>query len=554
MTKTKIPLYFNYIENTFPRLLEDAVASIKHDRIEVHVVRHAKPKPFTQCLNDIQKECLERGDRCWMFMHCDAEVLDNSIIDMIIERYESPVNGEKIASVCACAITDLLILYDTQTIRKLDGWDDKNFNNSYMEIDLHNRIVASGFTQPILYNVDCPKQMSHKESSSLRNKTKQGSLFKVYSKTYENDMRNFFRIYHSNSNVDNNAGLIRWKKYVGDTNSDEFQKRDLNLVFSIGKTASTSIFRSWACDVVNLPVAHSHCLQWFSVVDFEDSIFVQNVRTNMKGIIYDVTKPSYVPDGCVQIRINLKESVKFGAVFSNLLFDKVNVVSIIRDPVHRRVSQFLNTLTCDSFNLTSAILSDGESASRIDPASDILPQLKTFRPLFQKPAACVISRILTNVAGRDNRLCTEEDLVPLFKGMFIGMDHREYNWMFNVIRSQFGVSFSPEEISERGYATHHGRMDYSGVDASLKDSDGMDINCIAFKMDKMYDPNVSRVVKVFTGIKTISHDRNISEEDTPVVDADLNVLKDKIRSLFVTRDLYKDEKSPELKIVTRLGY
>lgn len=51
-------------------------------------------------------------------MHCDAEILDTSIIDMILERYENPQDGEKIASVCACDITDLLTLYDTQTIQE----------------------------------------------------------------------------------------------------------------------------------------------------------------------------------------------------------------------------------------------------------------------------------------------------------------------------------------------------------------------------------------------------------------------------------------------------
>lgn len=210
----KIPLYFNYIENTFPKLLEDAVNSVKHDRIEVRVVRHAKAKPFTQCLNDIQRECLERNDKCWMFMHCDAEILDPSIIDMILERYENSQDGEKIASVAACSITDLLILYDTERIQELNGWDQENFDNSYMELDLRNRIHANNFTQPVLYAVDCPKQMSHKESSSLRNKKKDGNLFEVYSKSYEKDLRNYFRIYHPDTDVDTNAGLVNWKEYA----------------------------------------------------------------------------------------------------------------------------------------------------------------------------------------------------------------------------------------------------------------------------------------------------------------------------------------------------
>lgn len=211
----KIPLYFNYIEDTFPKLLEDAVQSVSlHDRIEVHVVRHKIAKPFTKCLNAIQKECLDRKDQCWMFMHCDATVLDMSIIDMILERYENPRDGEDIASVCACEITDLLVLYDTEKIHHLNGWDEIHFDNSYMELDLRNRILGSNFTQPILFNSNCPVQMSHKESSSLRNKDKEGNLFDVYSKSFEKDMRNYFRIYHPEQNIANNEVLNKWKEYV----------------------------------------------------------------------------------------------------------------------------------------------------------------------------------------------------------------------------------------------------------------------------------------------------------------------------------------------------
>ena len=542
----KIPLYFNYIENTFPKLLEDAVNSIKHDRLEVKVVRHIKAKPFTQCLNAIQRECLERNDKCWMFMHCDAEILDNSIIDMILKRYENPQNGEKIASVCACAITDLLILYDTKNIQKLNGWDEKNFKNSYMEIDLHNRIVKNGFTQPILYNMDCPKQMSHKESSSLRNKNKEGSLVKVYSKSYEHDMRNFFRIYHPKSDVDKNAGLLKWKRYVGDLNKNP--KRSLNIVFSAGKTASTSIFRSW---VNKLPVAHSHCLEWFTIVDFEHSVFTKNILTNLKHIIYQIAKPSYIPKGCVEIKLNLKNGIKFGNVFPNLLFDSINMVTLLRHPVNRRISQFLNSLTCESMN-TAINMSDNKKVSPIDPTLDILPQLKKVRPQFQNPSACAISRVLTNVACRENRLYVEEDLIRLFRHMFVGMDHREYNWIFNIVKSKLNIKLNPEEISERGYTIQRGKINYTDVEKSQKDSDSISVNYLVVKMENMND-RVKNIIKDFTGIERISHERNISKE-VPIVDANISKMKIVLRNSFDLKSLYKNEESLEFQLVKALGY
>lgn len=547
----KIPLYFNYIENTFPKLLDNAVNSIKHNRLEVKVIRHVKPKPFTQCLNAIQKECLERNEKCWMFMHCDAEILDNSIIDMILKRYENPQNGEKIASVCACAITDLLILYDTNLIQELNGWDEKNFNNSYMEIDLHNRIISRGFTQPILYKSDCPKQMSHKESSSLRNKNKKGSLFKVYSKSYEQDMRNFYKIYHPNLNVNINPGLVRWKKYVG-KKEGEFEKRDLNIVFSAGKTASTSLFRSWVHQENALPIAHTHCLEWFTVVDFENSVFMKNMFTNMKQTICHIEKPEYVPNGCVEIKFNLRGGVKFGNAFPNLLFDEINIVSIVRHPVNRRISQFLNTLTCDSLN-TAITVSEKKGFRKLDPSMDILTQLKNYRNLFDKPTSCVIRKLLTNVAYRENRLYNKSDLIPLFKKMFTGTGHQEYSWLFNKMKNMLNINIIPGEIAEKGFTIKRGNIDYSKIDSSQKDSNNVRVNCIIVKMEKLYDPTIRNIVKEFTGIREIRHDRNILEE-IPTVDADLNDLKNSLRNSFDTKSIYGDEESSEFKLVKALGY
>lgn len=547
----KIPIYFNYIENTFPDLLEDAVKSITHDKLQVHVSRHFKPKPFTQCLNAIQKECLERGDKYWMFMHYDAEILDNSIIDMILDRYENPQDGEKIASVCACHITDLLILFDTKRIQELGGWNEL-FNNSYMELDLTARIVKNGMTQPIIYLSDCPDQISHKESSSLRNKNKKGSLVKVYSKTYENDMRNYYRIYHPEVNLDNNAALIRWKKYIGDDGTG-FQKKDLNIVFSVGKTASTTIYRSWGSDISNLPSVHTHCLNWFMVIDYEDSIFIKNLFTNFKHLIYLSGKPSYVPIGCIEVRFSLKDGVTFGQVFSNILFDNINVVSIVRNPIHRRVSQFLNSLTCEGFNSALNSASNGTKVLNIDPNVGIVNQLKKFQNDFESPGKCRISKYLTKVAIENDRLANESELISLFKDMFTNTIMDEYMWMFNRIKSVMNIDINVDNLRKYGYSIQYGDMNYSSADSSQKDSDSINVNSIIFKMEKFNDLNTIKIVRDFTGIKSFLHSRDISKE-VSIVNVDLVKLKNMLRQSFGICSLYTNNESLEYKLVKNIGY
>ena len=185
----KIPLYFNYI-GVFPQLLESAQKSISHPKIEVRINAEQTPVPFTKCLNKI----LANVDApCFFFMHYDAEITDNSIFDKMLKCYEQ--NGSSVASVCACNITDLLILFNTKLIREIGGWDE-HFANSFMELDLRNRIIEAGYKQPIMYpELGCPVEMIHKASSSLRNNTIEGNICIIYDETYKRDIKHYYDKY-----------------------------------------------------------------------------------------------------------------------------------------------------------------------------------------------------------------------------------------------------------------------------------------------------------------------------------------------------------------------
>jgi GT2 family glycosyltransferase len=175
----KIPVYFNYV-GKYPDLLERAIKSIP----EEYEVRVNSPgvKPFTQCLNDILNSV---ETPIWFFMHYDAEILDTSIFQKMIDLYEKTPNA---AAVCSSEITDLFILFDTKKIKSIGGWDE-GFKNSYMEIDLRERIYNAGLTQPILYFPSlCPPEINHTDASKLRDpKDSENNLNNVYIKTFEED-------------------------------------------------------------------------------------------------------------------------------------------------------------------------------------------------------------------------------------------------------------------------------------------------------------------------------------------------------------------------------
>ena len=106
---------------------------------------------------------------------------------------------------------------------------------------------------------------------------------------------------------------------------------------------------------------------------------------------------------------------------------------------------------------------------------------------------------------------------------------------------------------KHGYSIQYGSIDYSKVDPSLKDSNSIDVNSIVFKMENFSEPNVTQIMKDFTGIKNILHSRNISKE-VPIVGVDLVKMKNVLRTAFKLESLYRTEASQELSLVKSIGY
>jgi hypothetical protein len=122
-------------------------------------------------------------------MHYDAEILDPTIFDKIIDQHLLHKNS---ASSTACSITDLLVLFDTEKIKSIGGWDE-NLKNSYMEIDIRQRIYESGYCQPIIHNIDNPSEINHTDASILRNpEDSDNNLTYVYQTTFKEDYDYFF--------------------------------------------------------------------------------------------------------------------------------------------------------------------------------------------------------------------------------------------------------------------------------------------------------------------------------------------------------------------------
>lgn len=181
----KIPVYFNYV-GKYPELLKRAIKSIP-ERFEVRVNENQTPAPFTKCLNKILNEV---ESPVWFFMHYDAEIMNHEIFDKIIDIFLLTPNA---ASSTSCEITDLLVLFDTEKIKNIGGWDE-NLKNSYMELDLRQRIYDYGYSQPIIHQTVNPPEINHKDASKLRNPNdRENNLTDIYDITFKEDYEYFYK-------------------------------------------------------------------------------------------------------------------------------------------------------------------------------------------------------------------------------------------------------------------------------------------------------------------------------------------------------------------------
>lgn len=199
----KIPLYFNFVGSQ-KDLLERAMESydrVAGDIIDVRVHYSYRPRKFTTCLNEI----LKMNDEPYFFAHYDSVLEDRSAVEGIL-NFE---RADNIAIVGHTHIVDLLMLVVPNVVRKVGGWDE-NFSNSWMDLDLYNRLNAAGLGHSIV-NPDIAqgRGVDHSKASTAR---VDPILGKVYAKTMLEDTNTYFDRYASRAHPE----YIRMRQHIRD--------------------------------------------------------------------------------------------------------------------------------------------------------------------------------------------------------------------------------------------------------------------------------------------------------------------------------------------------
>ena len=304
----------------------------------------------------------------------------------------------------------------------------------------------------------------------------------------------------------------------------------LNIVYSIGKTASTSLFSSWGSNPACLPVLHTHDMRFFCVVDRIASSFVQHIRSMKSVRVFGVRCPQYLPnEGCTEFRFAIPEGMTLPDVFPSSIFSSTKIIGVIRNPVHRRVSQFLNATTLESVN---AYMDSNAIREQQVTADNTAAALTRIAPSVTE------NRILTafiKVVTGTGRLPRVDELAPVFQTFYCGCDMEEYLPYLRGLCAMF-----PTMDNLDCFRTH-------GFQAAQKGNTSLML--VAMESLTQLESRVS----AYMGIKKrIRHDRQIERERT-FVDGTLAEIKRQLITRTTLRDLYPTG-SLELEIVRALGY
>ena len=303
----------------------------------------------------------------------------------------------------------------------------------------------------------------------------------------------------------------------------------LNIVYSIGKTASTSLFTSWGSNAACLPVVHTHDMRHFTAVDRVGTPFVRHVAANKNLSVFGEDCPNYIQgESYTEFRFILAEGCPLSDAFPDNIFSRTKIVGVIRNPVHRRVSQFCNATTLQSVNsYMDSNMIDEEHLTSDTTAGDLLriaPFVTNNRLLTE----------LIDIVSTTGKLPGKEDLRRLFRKFFCGCDLPEYQRYLSGLQGMFPTLLDLGSFAKDGYL--HVRSNNTEL--------------LLFSMERLCQ--LQPVVRKYTGIDTpMRHDGQIEKQKT-MIDVPAAELKKYLLAHTTLGDLGLGP--VELKIVRALGY
>lgn len=310
-----------------------------------------------------------------------------------------------------------------------------------------------------------------------------------------------------------------------------------HIVFSPRKTGSASIARTWARKS-HLPSIHTHDMLYLIVSDMENSNFYKY----LKNMNIDISHENRVDCDIVEYTLIVNTKNNLDLILG--YFHSIQIITSIRNPLHRRISQCIQSLTIDQVNaVIDGIGGNGElgRCEKIDTSKKVeIGKLCQVLKTIGSRATCTVIKESSKIILCEKRLLCEKDVIDIFNKNYVEFDTREFEEFFGFMYNFVIPDFDMKKVKNLGWDTQN----YTIL--------GKNVEHLIFKLENMKDKHVSGKFQYFTGIDNLSRDHN-SDECQHLFKESSKDIKKKIVYLFENKPLSRTQ-SLEYKIAKGFGY
>ena len=304
------------------------------------------------------------------------------------------------------------------------------------------------------------------------------------------------------------------------------------FVFGPRKTGSWSIAKAWSSK--HTPIIHTHDLLYMVVIDKFESGFYKFVENN-----FPMTLSFYSEiDDYIQYSIIIKEKSVRDSILK--FFVTISIVTSIRNPITRRISQMLQSITIEQVN---AIMdSTHPTLKRLQNRTPNVAELcHVYQKMVQSEIkTCSLIRDSLRVINKEKKLLSTPKVCDLFHKHFVQNNTLEFSEFFTFMQEFVDPDFDFDKIKDNG----HDSQEYSIL--------GIKTKHMILKLENINDYRTKLALEHFTGITELSREHN-SDDSHHIIRDDIKTVKNNILTRYKNVQL-SEELSTEGQLSKGFGY
>lgn len=307
------------------------------------------------------------------------------------------------------------------------------------------------------------------------------------------------------------------------------------IVFCPRKTGSSSISRTWS-NVKNGTSFHTHDMKYFVVTDKSGSDYLKHLKSTCPSLI-----------SFENVLDTDTDSIEYTLILKNLdaniifnWFDNFELVTSLRNPLDRRVSELMQSLTVDQINAVMDTF-NSPSCGHLDISRK--PRVNTLIETYTQicsESKCLILNDALSMIKSSRRLLSVAEVCNIFEKHFVRTDTAEFTFMFTQMERFMCPDFDLERLNEDKFVYQNYNLF------------GKRAKHIMFKIEDMKTEKLLSEFYDMTGIEELSreHDHQSCHHLFGIPARDMKrTLVERFRDSLLSK-----RESLEYKIVDLMGY